>query len=229
MMVNNRQLILPYAAPYLAYVGIASISSDFMSMEINYLLRLIVTPLLLVWAWRWYCPLGGPRSSLGSIGVGAAAGIAGLILWLALLAPFVQADESASWSLQGFMLRLLCAGLIVPVFEELLMRGFVFRLALQWDVARKRKQAAPLHHALDEQTVNDVTPGAWSWAAVIISTAVFTSGHAIAEWPASVAYGLLMSWLWISRKDLIACITAHAVTNIALALFVYFTGSWQFW
>lgn len=228
-MVNNRQLILPYAAPYLAYVGIASLPSGLMTMEINYLLRLTVTSLLLVWAWRWYCPLRGPRSSLGSIGTGAAAGIAGLILWLALLAPFVQADEAEPWSLQGFLLRLLSAGLIVPLFEELMMRGFVFRLALQWDTARKNKQKDPLHHALDKQTVNDLAPGAWSWPAVIISTAVFTSGHAMPEWPASVAYGLLMSWLWISRKDLIACITAHAVTNIALALFVYSTGNWQFW
>jgi membrane protease YdiL (CAAX protease family) len=228
-MISNRHLLLPYAAPYLAYVGIASIPAETMTMEINYLFRLLITPLLLAWAWRWYCPLRGPRSPLGSILTGTAAGIAGLILWLALLAPFVQTEGASPWSFQGFLLRLLSAGLIVPLFEELMMRGFLFRLALQWDTARKNKEQEPLHLALDKQSINDVVPGAWSWPAIILSTVAFTSGHAMPEWPAAVAYGLLMAWLWVARKDLIACITAHAVTNIALALFVYSTGSWQFW
>lgn len=72
--------------------------------------------------------------------------------------------------------------------------------------------------------MSEVSPGAWSWAAVGISILAFTSGHAVHEWPAALAYGLLMAGLWINRKDLIACITAHAVTNIALACFVYATG-----
>lgn len=38
-----------------------------------------------------------------------------------------------------------------------------------------------------------------------------------------------MAWLWVSMKDLVACITAHAVTNIALILFVYLTGNWHYW
>jgi hypothetical protein len=58
---------------------------------------------------------------------------------------------------------------------------------------------------------------------------VFTSGHSPHEWPAAVAYGLFMAFLWIARKDLITCITAHAVTNIALAVFVFATGKWQYW
>ena len=90
------------------------------------------------------------------------------------------------------MLRLIAAGLLVPELEEVLMRGFIFRLALQWWEARKNKDEAPLQTALEERTVNDVLPGAWSWAAVIISTVAFTSGHNVYEWPASIAYGLLM-------------------------------------
>ena len=73
-MITNRQLLLPYAAPYLAYVGLASIPRDYLSAEASYLLRLVVVPLLLVWAWRWYCSLRGPRSLRGSILIGAGAG-----------------------------------------------------------------------------------------------------------------------------------------------------------
>lgn len=228
-MITNRQLILPYAVPYLAYVGIASIPESLLAMEISYPLRLIVVPLLLVWGWRWYCPLTGPRSRWASIGIGVAAGLLGLVLWVGLLFPFTAPGEHQSWSVTAFIFRLLSAGLVVPLFEELMMRGFVFRLALQWDDLRKKQVEDPLHRALDEHSVNTVAPGAWSWAAVLISTLAFTSGHATPEWPAAVAYGLLMALLWVKRKDLLACIVAHAVTNIALAWFVYATGSWQYW
>lgn len=228
-MITNRQLILPYAAPYLAYVGIASIPAEILAAGPNYLLKLTVVPLLLCWSCRWYCPLRGPHSPLASTLVGTAAGLIGLILWIALLAPFVQPEDTPAWSFHSFLLRLLSAGLLVPVFEEMMMRGFVFRLALQWDQARTNKEQYPVHTALDERSVNDVAPGAWSWWAIALSTLAFTSGHSPHEWPAAVAYGLFMAFLWIARKDLITCITAHAVTNIALAVFVFATGKWQYW
>jgi membrane protease YdiL (CAAX protease family) len=210
-------------------VGIASLLATHVPADLNYLLRLIVVPLLLYWAWHWYCPLQGPNSPFVSILVGAAAGLVGLILWIALLAPFVGPGDTPPWSFKAFLLRLLSAGLLVPVFEELMMRGFIFRLTLQWDNARTNKEKRPLHVALNERSINDVNAGNWSWWAVALSTAVFTLGHSLHEWPAAVAYGLFMAFLWISRKDLIACIAAHAVTNIALALYVFATGMWQYW
>lgn len=226
---TNRQLLLPYAAPYLTYVGIASVPATVLPLEANYLLRMVAVALLLGWAWRWYCPLKGPHSPIGSILTGIAAGLLGLLLWLALLSPFVAPGTAEPWPAHVFFLRLLCAGLLVPLFEELVMRGFVLRLAVQWDQARKRQESSPLLVALDQQSVNTVAPGTWSWVAILLSTLVFASGHARHEWLAAVAFGLFMAWLWVRRKDLLACITAHAVTNIALAGFVYSTASWQFW
>jgi CAAX prenyl protease-like protein len=228
-MITNRQLILPYAAPYLAYVGIASIPEGVLPMEFSYPLRLIAVPLILAWSWRWYCPLHGPRSLPGSIGTGAMAGLVGLVLWIGLLTPFTAPGGGQPWSTTAFVFRLLSAGLVVPLFEELMMRGFVFRLALQWDNLRKQQVDAPLHRALDEYSINQVGPGAWSWAAVLLSTLAFTSGHAMHEWPAAMAYGLLMALLWINRKDLVACIVAHGVTNITLAVYVFSTENWQYW
>ncbi|MGI6657334.1 MAG: type II CAAX prenyl endopeptidase Rce1 family protein [Desulfobulbus sp.] len=228
-MITNRQLLLPYALPYLAYVGLAALPESLLAQEHGYLIRLIVVPLLLVWAWRWYCPLRGPRSPWGSLAFGAVAGLAGLVLWLALLTPFVDPGNGEPWSEKGFILRLLSAGLVVPIFEELMMRGYIFRLALQWWEVRKSGDPEPLPTALDQRSINTVAPGAWSWPALLISTLVFTAGHLPAEWLASVAYGLLMGWLWIRRQDLLSCIAAHAVTNIALACFVRFTGAWHYW
>lgn len=228
-MIPNRRLVLPYAAPFMAYVLIASLFGDLLSKELNYILRIVLTSSLLVWAWKWYFPLGGPKSPLVSALWGGLVGIVGIIIWIVTLIPFADPEAAESWSMSAFTLRLLAAGLLVPLAEEILMRGFVFRLALQWWEGKAHKEDEPLAIALDEKSVNDVQPGAWSWMAVIISTIAFASGHHMYEWPAAICFGLLMSVLWIVRKDLISCIVAHGVANIVLAIYVLQTDSWYLW
>ncbi len=230
---SNRDLLIPYFAPYLAYVGIAALLSNVMPIEINYVIRLLVVPALLFWAWRWYVPMTGPNSPLGSVVYGIVFGLAGLVVWVVLYAPFAP-THAQPWSNAGFCLRLLSASLVVPVFEEIAMRGYIFRLALQWDMIRKNKtqrksDPGSFLTALDHSTIDEVKPGAWTLPAVLISTVVFTLGHTLAEWPASIAYGLLMSLVWIIRKDLLSCIIAHGTTNLALALYVYYSGRWELW
>jgi membrane protease YdiL (CAAX protease family) len=227
-MLTNRQLLLPYMAPYLAYVAIASLPGELLSREVNYGLRLVVVTALLLWARRWYCSLTGPGSPLVSVLWGVAAGVAGTGLWVVLLAPFVTAKAGSDWSGLSFALRLVAAGLLVPVFEELMMRGYVFRLALQWEEER-RKGGPALQAALDERSLEEVGAGEWSWIAVIVSTLVFTAGHGMPEWPAAIAYGLLMCALWAWRRDLLSCVVAHATTNIVLAAYVCTSGNWQYW
>jgi hypothetical protein len=214
-MLTNRQLLLPYILPYMAYVAIASIPVDILAREVNYGLRLVVVTALFLWARRWYCSLTGPASPLVSACCGVVAGVAGAGLWVVLLTPFVPAEPPAGWSGLSFALRLVAAGLLVPVFEELMMRGKGAEQALQ--------------AALDKRSLEEVKPGEWSWAAVGISTLVFTAGHGMPEWPASIVYGLLMCALWVWRKDLVSCIAAHATTNIVLAVYVLKTGNWQYW
>jgi hypothetical protein len=227
-MLTNRQLLLPYIVPYLAYVALASVPGEWLSREVNYGLRLLVVTALLLWARRWYCSLTGPGSRLVSVFWGVAAGVAGTGLWIVLLAPFVPATNESDWSGLAFVLRLVAAGLLVPVFEELMMRGYVFRLALQWGQERKKGGPA-LQAALDERSLEEVSAGEWSWTAVIVSTLVFAAGHGMPEWPASIAYGLLMCALWAWRRDLLSCIVAHATTNIVLAAYVWTSGNWQYW
>jgi membrane protease YdiL (CAAX protease family) len=231
--LSNRDLMIPYFAPYFAYVGIASVFQNLIPMEVNYVLRLIVVPALILWAWRWYVPVTGPKSPAGSFAYGVGFGLVGLVLWCALYAPFTQPDTTA-WSTFGFYLRLISASLIVPVFEEMVMRGYVFRFALQWDQrrqdrSRKKKIKGSFLKTLDNANIETVRPGEWSILAVVISSVVFAVGHTVPEWPAALAYGVLISVLWILRKDLFACIIAHATTNLTLALYVYFTGHWEFW
>ena len=103
-------------------------------------------------------------------------------------------------------------------------------MALQWDKNRHNNtMVLALNETLDNNSINDVKPGAWSIMAVAISSIAFTAGHLPVEWLAAMAYSILISILWIIRKDLLSCMVAHGVTNLALALYVYSTGNWGFW
>jgi len=227
--IPNRDLLLPYGVPYFAYVGIAVLSHDRIPVEISYILKIIIVPCLLYWAWKWYAPIIGPKKKAGSVLYGTVFGIAGFAIWCLLMAPFIDVTDEP-WSGSGFILRLLSASLIVPVFEELFIRGYIFRVALQWDTNRRGNNlVSALNETLDSNYINDVKPGAWSFAAIGISTIAFTAGHILIEWPAAVAYSILISILWIIRKDLLSCMVAHGTTNLILALYVYFTGHWGFW
>lgn len=228
LAMTNKELLFTYVVPYVAFVAIASLPRSWLSFEWNYAVRLLVVVPLLIFAWRYYTSLTGPKNPLVSAVVGTFAGILGTVLWIVLLQPFTS-SEGEPWSRAAFTLRLMTAGLVVPVFEELLMRGYVLRLALQWDLARKAGQEDPFGKAFYESSINQVSPGSWSVPAVIISSFVFALGHQTREWPAAVVYGLLMAALWITRKDLLSCMVAHGTTNIALALYVWMTQQWKLW
>ena len=226
---KNMDLLIPYAAPYFAYVALSSVLHDKLPKEIIYVMKLVIVPGLLIWAWKWYVPLTGPKNKWISCLWGIVFGIIGLMVWCGLYAPFTNPGDGEPWPDLAFALRLLTAGFVVPVFEELFMRGFVFRVALQWDLLRRQKTPKAFSAALDEASIFDVAPGQWTIYAIVISTIIFAAGHVVAEWPAAIAYGVLMALLWILRKDLISCIVAHGVTNIGLAFYVYYFGRWELW
>jgi membrane protease YdiL (CAAX protease family) len=155
--------------------------------------------------------------------------VAGTALWIALSWPFIGPGGEA-WGELDWAMRALGSSLLPPVFEELLMRGWVLGVAVEWDRARRAPGARrALDQALDERSVHELEPGAWTPLALALSSALFALGHAPAHWPAAFAYGLLMCGLWIARRDLVSCVAAHATTNLVLALWVRASGNWALW
>src|SRR5262249_23337869 len=150
--------------------------------------------------------LRGPLPALGSVALGAIAGLAGTVLWIALLAPFRPAGAGTPWPDEAWAARALVATLLPPVFEELLFRGYLIPLVVLYQRARAGVSKSPLGDALDRAQLDDVPAGAWSVLAVAVSTVFFAAGHQPAEWVAALAYGALMSALWIARRDLVSCI-----------------------
>lgn len=224
---SNYSLLLRYLAPYIAYVGIASLFSG-LSAELNYSIKIVVVAAILIWAWRRYVPFTGPKSTLMSVVWGLLCGLVGTVIWVIMLSPFVD-PKTEGWSKPAFYLRLFAASFVVPVFEELLMRGYIFRFTYQWDRQRKKTKEKAFDRTLHDQSINNFEPGAWSMPAILVSTVAFTLGHQIQEWPAALFYGVLMVLLWVKRKDLISCMVAHGTTNFTLGLYAYLANHWELW
>lgn len=194
---------------------------DWLPRDWNYILRMVLTAGAIAWAWPRLIKLKGEGSTRLSVGAGVVAGVIGLFLWLAMMAPFV--GDGQSWNAGEWWLRIAAATLIVPLFEEQMMRGFLLRFGTQWGKSKS------FDDALDNQSVHELAPGQMNRMGVVLSTAVFTVGHAMIEWPAAIAYGLLMCFLLRWRRDMLSVIVAHATTNLLLALFVRSTGAWGYW
>jgi membrane protease YdiL (CAAX protease family) len=225
---SNADLLLPYFAPYAAYVAIAALAAGFGRVP-DYAIRILVTGFLLVFLWKRYQRVVGPRPVLGSVLVGAGVGVVGVLVWIALVLPFQDASAGTPFTAPEAALRIVAATLVVPFIEELLFRGYLLGVVTQWQQARRSGVADPVGAALDRTSVREIEPGAWTWIAVVVSSAAFALGHAPAQWLAAVAYGLLMAALWIVRRDLVAPITAHATTNLVLYLYIFFSGNWGLW
>jgi membrane protease YdiL (CAAX protease family) len=222
---RNRAVLLAYLAPYFAYVLVLSVPTNLLPRPAAYTLAGVVSLAALSAGWRTYVPVRGATTS---VLVGVAAGLAGTALWIVLKAPFYP-EAGTAWTPAAFWARTIASSTVVPVFEELLFRGFLLRAVVQWEDARRRAEPDPVGVALDASAVANVPAGRWTPLAVGISTVAFAAGHAPGEWVAACAYGLLMVVLYVTRKDLLGCITAHATTNATLALWVRAYGHWSVW
>ncbi|SRR5258708_2668663 len=107
------------------------------------------------------------------------------------------------------VLRTARAALIVPVLEELFWRGWLPR----W-IQDTRFDRIPL---------GQYTPLAF-WATAVL----FAAEHG-PFWEVGLLCGVIYNW-WMRRtRSLGDLILVHAVTNLALSLYVIGTGRWMFW
>ena len=107
------------------------------------------------------------------------------------------------------VLRTTRAALLVPVLEELFWRGWLPR----W-LQSARFERIPL---------GQYTPLAF-WATAVL----FAAEHG-PFWEVDLICGILYNW-WMRRtRSLGDLMLTHAVTNLALSLYVIATGRWGFW
>lgn len=161
----------------------------------------------------------GRAKSVSGILWGLLAGAAVCALWIApeVLFPGLRTQGAAmpspyepsvcGWTLT--VAKLAGSSFVIAPAEELFFRGFLYRWLMNdrdWTAANPRR----------------FDLAAFLWVAALF--ALEHNTRIVQGLMAGVFYG----WLAV-RKGLVSAITAHAVTNLLLALYVILTDSWYFW
>jgi CAAX prenyl protease-like protein len=105
-------------------------------------------------------------------------------------------------------LRLFGAVLVVPLMAELFWRSFLLRYLINSDFSK-------------------VAVGTFSWSSFLVVAVL--SGLLYSMFLAGVLAGVAYSLLLYRTRSVAQCVLAHAVTNLALGIYVLQTGSWQYW
>jgi CAAX prenyl protease-like protein len=104
--------------------------------------------------------------------------------------------------------RMVGSTFIVPPIEEIFYRSFLYRY-----IAKQNFLEVPLEKFLP-------TP-------FFVTALVF--GFAHNEWLAGIVCGAAYQWLVLRKNRLGDAMTAHAITNFLLGVWVVWRGAWNFW
>lgn len=116
------------------------------------------------------------------------------------------ANSPLVWSV--IAMRALGSSLVVPPLEEVFYRSFLYRWILRAEI-----ETVPLGH--------------FDWKPFLLSSIIF--GFAHQQWLAGILCGLAYQGLVCWKNRLGDAITAHAITNLLLALWVVWRNAWNFW
>jgi uncharacterized protein len=150
-----------------------------------------------------------------------AVGIAVLILWIGIDGlythmgdtdakppnPYLQFGQHSPLATIAFVGHLIGMTLVVPPLEEVFFRSFLYRYFVNTNFL--------------EMPLSRFHPTSF-----IVTSVIFGFEHH--EWLSGILCGLAFQWLVISKNRLGDAITAHAITNFLLGLWVIARGEWHF-
>lgn len=116
------------------------------------------------------------------------------------------ADSSMAWVFIG--VRMIGSSLIVPPLEEIFYRSFIYRYLIQSEFLE-----IPLNRLV--------------WKAFLIAGVVFGIGHY--EWLPGILCAFAYQWLVLRKNRLGDAMTAHAITNFLLGIWVITRNAYRFW
>ncbi len=122
--------------------------------------------------------------------------------------PFEQFGAGSALAWFVVIVRILGSSLVVPPIEEAFYRSFLYRY-----IANAKFLDVPL---------NRFVPMPFFATALIF-------GFSHNEWLAGILCGLAYQWLVLRRGRLGDAMTAHAITNCLLGVWVVWRGAWNFW
>lgn len=116
------------------------------------------------------------------------------------------AGSAMAWLFIG--VRILGSSLVVPPLEEVFYRSFLYRKFIKDDFMQ-------------------VPMGYFAGASFVVVSVLFGFMHY--QWLPGILCGMLYLGLVIRKKRLGDAMTAHAITNFLLGIWVVWQGAWQFW
>jgi hypothetical protein len=122
--------------------------------------------------------------------------------------PQVQYGQGALLAWFFIVVRVAGSTLVVPPLEEVFYRSFLYR-----SLAKPDFSSVPLNRFLP--------------LPFLATALVFGFVHN--EWLAGILCGAAYQWLVIRKSRLGDAMTAHALTNFLLGLWVAGRGAWHFW
>jgi membrane protease YdiL (CAAX protease family) len=122
--------------------------------------------------------------------------------------PHAQFGQNSALAWLMIITRIFGSTLVVPPLEEVFYRSFLYRY-----FARSDFLSIPLNRFLP-----------WPFFA---TAAVFGFSHF--QWLAGILCGMAYQWLVLRKNRLGDAMTAHAITNFLLGVWVAWQGAWQFW
>ena len=188
----------------------------------SYVIKTLLTALLLVLLWRRYAKVRWDFWWLGIL-----LGVVGVVQWIGMekallhfwpryprfsIEPFDPTQSFSSPTSMWWFIALRWAGasLVVPVMEELFWRDYLWRTV-----------AAPADWCLARL-------GEWDRGIpLILVSLAFCTVHV--EWMTAIVWGLMIGTLLVLTRSLGACIIMHTVTNFLLGAYVLRTHEWKFW
>jgi CAAX prenyl protease-like protein len=115
-------------------------------------------------------------------------------------------NSIAAWSI--IVIRIIGSSLVVPPLEEMFYRSFLYRYLVKIDFL-----AMPLKQR--------------HWLSFGVTSTIFGLLHY--EWLAGILCGMAYQWLVIRKDRLGDAMTAHAITNFLLGVYIAWKGDWHFW
>ena len=184
-----------------------------------YPVKTVTTVFLLIWLYRCYSELNWRdlvriSDTLQSLLLGLVV----FILWINMDWGFGSVAKGVGFNPRLFndplifsvliVSRLVGAVLVVPLMEELFWRSFMLR------------------YLIDNEFMK-IRIGQFTWFSCLVSAVLFGLEHHLIF--AGIMAGLAYNLLLYRTKSIVQCIFAHAVTNLALGIYVLQSGRWEFW
>jgi CAAX protease family protein len=216
--IFSKSPIAPRAAPYLIFLALTACQGRFGETSTYWFyFAKTLAGVWLVWEMRPFVSEMRWAISWEAIVVGVAI----FAIWVGLNPfypkffkagatgnPFDTFGKNSALGWFFVVVHILGMTFIVPPLEEVFFRSFLYRY-----VAKQNFLSMPLSQFLP--------------LPFFATALVFGLGHN--EWLAGILCGMAFQWLVLRKNRLGDAMTAHAMTNFLLGVWIVWQGAWHFW